>query len=43
MTLSELFGGDSMNPEERKFLEVAARLWAQNHKSIVKESKKVKR
>ena len=43
MTLSELFGGDDMNAEERKFLEQAARLWAKKHNRVIQESKKVKK
>lgn len=42
MTLSELFGREELSAEERKFLEQAARLWAQKHKSIIKETKKEK-
>ena len=40
MTLSELFGGDDLNAEERKFLEQAVRLWAQKSQRVIKESKK---
>jgi hypothetical protein len=43
MTLSELFGGDDMNAEERKFLEQAVRLWTKKHDRVIQESKKVKK
>lgn len=42
MTLSELFGSDELNDEERKFLEQAAKLWARKHNQVIKESKKDK-